>query len=440
VRFAIEPQVKDRFRVALTLTYNDRNRRGQTAAFGDMVHILPPARDFKPIPNPYIPGSPLRRSSALFYGREELFSFIAENAGDWSRRNVLILVGQRRTGKTSALLQLEHHLPPRMIPVYIDCQSLGVVPGMPAFLHEIAWQIADALAPREVEVAAPALETWRPDPTGHFQRKFLPYVQSLLPPESALMLVFDEFEALESLVRDQILPSTLFPYLRHLMQHSKGLSFIFVGTRRLEEMSADYWSVLFNIALYRTIGYLSAEAATRLITEPVAPAIVYDDLAMDKILRVTAGHPYFLQLVCYTLVKRANAQGTGYITISDVNAALDEMLRLGEMHFAYLWQGSSATERAILTAVAHLMDPDVPFHPGDLIQALDPYGITLDPAQVTAALNTLVERDILREVTEAAKTVYEVRIGLVSLWVAKNKSLSKLLYAEEEGKQVPARG
>ncbi|MBK6712100.1 MAG: hypothetical protein IPG51_17465 [Chloroflexi bacterium] len=114
------------------------------------------------------------------------------------------------------------------------------------------------------------------------------------------------------------------------MQHSEGLSFVFVGTRHLEEMSADYWSVLFNIALYQKIGFLEVEAMTHLITDPVAPNLVYDDLALDKIRRVTAGHPYFLQLVCYTLVKQANSRRASYVTISDVNAALDEMMRLGK--------------------------------------------------------------------------------------------------------------
>ncbi|MCA9934745.1 MAG: AAA family ATPase, partial [Anaerolineales bacterium] len=430
--FEIEPQVNDRFRIALTLTYNDRNQQDKVTAFGDMVHLLPPVRDFKPIPNPYIPGSPLRRESPLFYGRQELFDFISENVGEQAQRNVLILIGQRRTGKTSALLQLEHHLPPALYPVYIDCQSLGVTPGMPSLLNELAWLIADGLASREIDVTVPGREAWQTDPTGLFQRKFLPYVQGLLPEHSTLVLVFDEFEAIENLVQDDILPPTIFPYLRHLMQHSVGLSFIFVGTRRLEEMGADYWSVLFNIALYQKIGYLSPESAVRLITEPVAPSIIYDDLALDKILRVTAGHPYFLQLVCYTLVKRANSQGTGYVTISDVNAALDEMLSLGEVHFAYLWQRSNQTERALLTAVAHLIDSDQPFHPEDIVEGLKHYDIHLDPAAVTAALQSLVEREIMREVTEEAKTLYELHIGLVGLWVAKNKGLTRLLYTTGE--------
>ncbi len=425
--FTIEPKVSDRFRIALNVTFDDRNGRDKAVAFGDMVRLLPPVHEFQPIPNPYLPGTPLRSNSPIFYGRKELFNFIAENAGDLTQRNVLILVGERRTGKTSILLRLDQHLPNHLLPVYIDCQSLGVISGMPALLHDLAWFIADALATRGIDVNVPEPAVWQDDPTGRFQRHFLPFVKSLIPPTTTLLLVFDEFEAFENLVDDGILPPTLFPYLRHLMQHSDQLSFVFVGTRRLEEMSADYWSVLFNIALYQRIGYLSQESATQLICEPVKPYLIYDDLALDKILRVTTGHPYFLQLVCYTLVKRANTQRSGYATISDVNAALGEMLNLGEVHFAYLWQRSTSIERTLLTAIAHLMDRDQPFHPADLVQYLEPYGIQLTPAEVTTALNRLVARDILREVTEEATTLYELKIGLVGLWVARYKSLTTLL-------------
>jgi hypothetical protein len=368
----------------------------------------------------------LRKDSPLFFGREEQFDFIAEHAGSHSQRNVFMLVGQRRTGKTSLLLRLEEYLPPQLLPVYIDCQSLGVSPGMPALLQEFAWHIADALGARGINLPVPELAAWQDDPTRVLQREFLPAARRLLPPDTILLLVFDEFEAFESMVADGILPRTFFPYMRHLIQHSSGLGFVFVGTRRLEEMSADYWSVLFNIALYRKLDFLSPEAAQRLICEPVAPHLIYDDLALDKILRVTAGHPYFLQLVCYTLVKQANQQKTGYVTISDVNIALDEMLRLGEVHFAYLWQRSNLAERAVLAAASHLMDRNEPLHPEEIIDYLQSYSIELDPTEVTHALNSLVERDVMREMTEEGKSLYELRIGLVGQWVAQNKSLSKL--------------
>ena len=430
ISFTIEPKINENFRIALSLTYDDRNQQDKVLAFADLVHLLPPTREFRPIANPYMPGTPLRHNSPIFVGRKRLFNFIAENIGQETQRNVLMLIGQRRTGKTSVLLRLDQHLPPTLLPVYIDCQSLGVVPGMPALLHDLAWLIADALANRDIDITVPEAESWQENPTGHFRRQFLPQVLAQLPDNTTLVLVFDEFEAIEQLVSDKILPPTIFPYLRHMMQHSDQLGFIFVGTSRLEEMSADYWSVLFNIALYQKIGYLRDESAIELITRPVAPNLVYDDLALDKILRVTAGHPYFVQLVCYTLIKRANSQHAAYVTISDVNAALDEMLRLGEVHFAFLWQRSSFTERAILTAVSHLLDPDRPFHAAQAAQQLESYNIHLDPHDVTLALNTLVERDIMREFSEQGSTLYQLKIGLVGLWVAKNKSLSKL-YAGE---------
>lgn len=424
----------------MTVSFSDRNHQNKTTAFGDMVHILPPVRDFSSIVNPYTPGTPLRQDSLLFFGREDLFEFIAENAGRRSYRNVLILVGQRRTGKTSALLRLEDHLPAHLFPVYIDCQSLGVVPGMPALLEELAWYISDALSKRGIEVKIPELSDWEQDPTRLFQREFLPYINSLLSEGTTLLLVFDEFEAFETLVAEGILPSTFFTYLRHLMQHSEKLDFIFVGTRRLEEMTTDYWSVLFNIALYRKIGFLNEAAALRLITEPVSPNLIYDDLALDKIMRVTAGHPYFLQLVCYTLAKQANIERSGYVTISNVNSAVDEMLTLGEVHFAYLWQRSTVAERTILATVAHLMDPTLSFHPEELLQKLKPYEIHLDPSELTGALTSLVERDIMREVTEEAKSLFEMKLGLVSLWVAKNKSLSKLYAGDNNKTNGRARG
>ena len=431
VNFSLEPRVKDRFRLAVTITYDDRNKRDKEIAFADMVQLILPLRDFNAIPNPYLPGTPLRHDSLVFFGREELFTFIAESAGRVSQRNVLILIGQRRTGKTSFLLRLRQHLPENLLPVYIDCQSLGVIPGMPALLYELAWQIADALATRNIHLAVPDPHIWQDDPTIHFQRRFLPQVQALLPAGTILLLVFDEFEAFENLVNDGILPPTFFTYMRHLMQHSQDLSFVFVGTRHLEEMSADYWSVLFNMALYQKIGFLADEAMTHLISDPVAPNLVYDDLALDKIRRVTAGHPYFLQLVCYTLVKQANSRRASYVTISDVNAALDEMMRLGEVHFAYLWQRSSFAERALLTAVSHLMDVEMIFRPEDLMHYLETYGINLAPTEVTAALNSLVEREILAEASAGVTTQYELKIGLVGLWVAQHKSLSKL-HAERE--------
>ena len=391
-----------------------------------MVHLLPPIQEYQSLVNPYAPGMPLRQNSTVFFGREDLFDFVVHNSTSPIQPTVQILVGQRRTGKTSALLQLEHHLPEYLTPIYIDCQSLGVIPGMPALFFDMAWTIADKLSNKGHDVKVPELEEWQQSPAGRFEHEFIPQVLKNLPECDRLLLIFDEFEAFEDLVNDGILPHTLFTFLRHLMQHSDGLSFIFAGTRRLEDMGSDYWSILFNIALYRQVGFLSRTAATNLILNPVAPGLVYDDLAIDKILKVTAGHPYFLQLVCYALVNRANARQSGYVTISDVNAALDDMMRLGEVHFSYIWKRSTDTERALLIATSRAIDFEEPFRPSDLVQFLVEYDIYINPTEVTVGLDRLVDREIFREIRAEGSVLYEVKLGLIGLWVAKSKSLSRL--------------
>ena len=95
--------------------------------------------------------------------------------------------------------------------------------------------------------------------------------------------------------------------------------------------------MIFNISLYRQIAFLEQPEALRLIQESVAEyGMRYDDLALDKTWQVTAGHLYSLQLLCHSLVNRHNKTERNYVTMADVNAALEDILASGEAHFMYL--------------------------------------------------------------------------------------------------------
>jgi len=429
--FELAPRVTDVFRIRLELGYQDRTGATRRSSFADMVRLLHPVAEFVPVENPYSPGTPLRGSSPLFVGRDDLFNFIEQNVGRRTQPNVLMLVGQRRTGKTSLLLRLPERLPEHIVPVYIDCQSLGVSVGITGFLRDLARAIADTMVKRGLEPSIPGKEKWSQDPVATFESEVLRENLGRLPPESRFLLVFDEFEAMEDLISRDVLPDHLLSYLRHLIQHIDGLSFIFAGTHRLEEMAAEYWSVFFNLALYKEIGFLEAVDARALVCDPVSPMITYDDLSLDRILQVTAGHPYFLQLVCYSLVNHANSSGSAYVTISDVNAAIDDMLRLGEVHFAYLWRRSNPSERALLLASSQVEADDPFFRPAEALAYLSEYGIQLSTIQLSNALDSLLSRQILEPAPEAGASVYRHRIGLVPMWIARNKSAAALLRGTE---------
>jgi hypothetical protein len=75
--------------------------------------------------NPYITGEPIH-DPQRFYGRDP----IIQNILDGIHNNSFIIYGERRIGKTSLLLQLEHHLNTNQdakyyfLPVYASLQGI----------------------------------------------------------------------------------------------------------------------------------------------------------------------------------------------------------------------------------------------------------------------------------------------------------------------------
>ena len=422
----------DAFRAEFRITYDDRERAGKTEIFADRMRLVTPSAVFRSIPNPYATGRPLRAGSPVFFGREDVFAFIRENLGGSGSENILVLVGQRRVGKTSILRQLPAHLSDDYVPAFLDGQALGIEGGMAGLFYDIALEISEALTGQGIVLEPLDLEELEEKLSLAFEKRFLPQVAEALG-ERVLVLLFDEFEELEMRVASGKLEPTIFPFFRHLMQHSRHLGFIFVGTHRLESLSSDYWSIFFNIALYKHVAYLEEEAARALIVKPVADAergLLYDDLAVDKILRVTAGHPYFLQLICHALVIHANREGRGYLTIRDVNDVLDEMVELGEAHFAFLWDQSSPPERMVLASMTRLLSHEPTVTGSQVAELLAERGTTMGIQQVTEALGRLVERDIVSEL-RGQPPRYEYKVALVRLWVERYKDLGQVI--EEAG-------
>ncbi|PLS76936.1 MAG: hypothetical protein CYG59_26440, partial [Chloroflexi bacterium] len=186
-----------------------------------------------------------------------------------------------------------------------------------------------------------------------------------------------------------------------------------------------------NISLYRHVGFLDRSEALRLIQEPVASFDMrYDDLALEKIWRVTAGHPYFLQLLCHSLVQRHNATQRSYVTVDDVNAALAEMLARGQAHFMYLWMESTVEERLVLVALSRMLPLTGRATLAEIIDYLAERGVDLEQSTASEALHHLALREILTASDErdlALGVEYRWQFGLLGLWVEKHQPLSRVV-------------
>ena len=105
-------------------------------------------------PSPYIVGNPVEQKE-MFYGRAVIMEKIKRQLGDNNHANVILLEGNRRTGKTSILRQLgKKETLPGWVPVYCSLQDVDSIATADIFrlvTLRTGWTLADA-----------GIETWIP--------------------------------------------------------------------------------------------------------------------------------------------------------------------------------------------------------------------------------------------------------------------------------------
>jgi len=408
----IEPKAETkRLRLEWEVAFDDSVETARLSQFADVAEFVAPDKPFQRIfPIPYVTGTPLK-DGEVFVGRQDIFDFVKENLIGAHQNNVLILHGQRRTGKTSVLYRLGDVLKDTHIAVLIDMQGKPAR-GAADFLFSIADDIVYAMELQGIEVPLPEKKDFDDSPEFFFRSRF---VRSLTPTlgKRNLLLLFDEFEELQRRVDDGKLEPGIFSFLRNLMQHEERVDFIFAGTHKLEELGGDYWSALFNIASYKRVTFLSPAEVRRLITEPIAKYnLEYDPMAIEAIAMLTAGHPYFAQLLLHEIIVYHNESQRSYMTAADVEQSVERVLERGEAHFKYIWTESAPEEQTTLRVLAEALVGRAEINLPDLQDFGAQCGCPLGEAEAQA-LAALVSRDII---TRNGK-LYRYTVPLVEKWV-----------------------
>jgi UDP-2,3-diacylglucosamine pyrophosphatase LpxH len=425
--FTIQPN-KASFHLAFELFYNDAEAKAKVLLFGDLLELQTTKHEFKRIPNPYIPGIPIQ-DRTMFYGREADLDFLKENLTFLSANMIVVLYGQRRSGKSSLLYQLFNTsmLEPH-VPVYIDMQheSLGI--STSKFLRNMATSIYRSLKRKNIAISQPRIKDFDKEPTFTFDL-FLDDVEDVLK-DRKLVILIDEFEILEQKVTEKALSREIFEYLRSLMQHRRRINFLLSGTHTIEQLTAGYWSVFFNIARHRRLSKLTEEAAIQLISEPVKGFLECDPFAIQKIRQLTADQPYLIQLICRSLVEHCNRLQKSYATINDVNTVMGEVMETGQVHFKWVWDQSNLQERLVLSVIAQEgRDEGLSASPSDIEKVYRHYGLAYDHESVMRAIQSLIGRDIIEEVSEGTR--FRVPVGLIRGWLREAKPLRRVMLQEK---------
>ncbi len=414
---APHPDAK-RLRLAWEVTYDDAVDDARHVSFADKVEFVQPDRPFMRIfPIPYVTGTPLKTDD-VFVGREDVFSFIQEMLVGAHQNNMVILHGQRRTGKTSVLYRMREVVAETHYSVLIDMQGKPAR-GEAEFLYSIADDIVFALEDEGIEIDLPDRSDFDENPEFFFRSRFIRNLRNQLNGKQ-LLLMFDEFEELQRRVEDGRLQPEIFQFLRNMMQHETSVDFIFAGTHKLEELGAEYWSALFNIAAYRPITFLGHNEMRRLITEPIKDYNTeYDQLAIERIINVTAGHPYFAQLLLHEMMVYHNEMRTSYLTAVDVDQVIERIIDRGAAHFRYIWDESTEEEQIVLRAMAELLISHDTVPANTLFAFLKEHGAT-SADQWKTALRNLKGRDILMT-SDLKNPLYRFKVDLIRAWVAQTR-------------------
>jgi hypothetical protein len=418
LEFWLIPDRPRRLRLAWQLTYDDAVDTGREVDFADAMELVQgeAGRPFQRIfPIPYVTGTPLR-SGEMFVGRQDVFDFVHAHLLGAYQNNVIVLHGQRRTGKTSILYRLQGLLADTHVAVLVDMQGKAAR-GTADFLYALSDDIVYSLESHGISVDLPPRTEYESTPEFTFHSRFLRAVVGALDSRN-LLLMFDEFEELQKRVEDGRLEPEIFPFLRNLMQHEPRVDFLFSGTHKLEELGAEYWSILFNIAAYKRITFLTPEEVRRLVAEPVAPyGLEYDPLAVERIIQVTAGHPYFAQVVCHEMVAYHNETERSYLTVTCVDQVLERIIERGEAHFKYIWAGAAPDEQRVMLALADLLpDADAASTPAQIAKELNRKGYGLSDEALSRALVHLQAKDIVAR-SGPQSSLYRFKIDLIRRWI-----------------------
>jgi len=155
--------------------------------------------------------------------------------------------------------------------------------------------------------------------------------------ERTALVTLDEFEALDSAIAKGNLDGEALPsMMRHMIQHRPRFKILLTSSHSLEDFKR-WASYLINIQVVH-IGYLSQAEARQLIEQPVKDFVLrYEPEASQRVLDLTQGHPFLVQLLCGEIIAYKNEQAPEVrrlACLADVEAVIPEALDRGSFFFA----------------------------------------------------------------------------------------------------------
>lgn len=380
--------------------------------------------DTRTLPNPYTPVA--TSDPRLFKGREAEVQQIL-NCVEQSR-NLVVLYGINRVGKTSIFYYLRDHSAParRFAPVYINLPDIKVN-DEDAFWEKLAREIRQAFAPQGD--ARNRLRTFQVRQPGNGLDEFRGWLKGVTPALGSrrLLLLIDEFSWLDE--RWSHGPGITLAYrLKSLVESEPKLAWVLccqetiyrLAMARSSAREFKIWPLL-QAAAQVHLDYLDPAAAADLVRLPVGDALYYDDAAVERILSLSANHPFLLQHFLMHIVDRVDqgAIPTRRVSSADVEWVKEHLLLNGDDLFHNIAIGCEGPAYQALIALAQASQGrEINIGLEQVLAFYSQQNPKARPQSLQHALGHLSDLGFVRILDQGTR--YALRIPLLSLWLQRN--------------------
>lgn len=413
--------------------------------------------------SPYITGDVVDNPE-MFVGRSSILDDLKTHLGGGAR--VILLEGNRRTGKTSILRQLqrgEFGLTDAW--VLAECSFQGTVgdahkDGIPTegVFRLLVRDIGLACAKAGLPVPLPEMEeaTNVTDFRFKLARALNGFFEGIDPYEALqiyvdmvtqaiaprrLLLMLDEFDKLQVGIDNGVTSPQVPENIRNLLQTRPSVSAILTGLRSLKRLREEYWSALFGFGHRIGVDPLDPEEVSDLVTRPVAGRLTYAEEAIAIITSLTARQPYLVQSLCARIFELAKRNGWRFVRREEVLAAVDRLVSNND-HFQALWSYAMTERRRYLMCLClRLSEESQRVNAVILNEHLSEAGIVVPTEEVDEDVNFLVELELVTMVNTRLGPQYELTIPLMSRWMERNIDAdAQRRKAQQEQRVIANRG
>jgi hypothetical protein len=323
-------------RVSLSLRFRRTSGQVAESPARTITLVLEPARKFVSVVNPYSRysgGTPVEEQK-MFFGREELLERIYSEVTNGPLGQCFVLYGQKRSGKSSVLRQLEKRLRPPNLAVHLSLGTIDTAKAERSFVQACIDSLYERLVhdfdmidvvehnwPRDHQVEASPIESFR---------RSVRASATLLEArkgwrEVRPIFLIDEFTYVYEYIREGLLTPAFMRQWKSLLE-SRTFDAVLVGQDTMPRFKEAYPNE-FGVTHDERISYLSEEEARALAQDPImmGDESRYKGASLDRLIGLTAGSAFYLQIFCDRLVQHLNRNRLVFITESVVGDVLGQL-------------------------------------------------------------------------------------------------------------------